>query len=101
MIVRGKETIVPDGATRLQAGDLLVLAARAFEDRENISLHEINVERGDRWAGKSLAELPVPEGRLVILVKRGIETMIPTGRTVINPGDVLVLAESLTQPKTA
>ncbi|WP_346669043.1 potassium/proton antiporter [uncultured Subdoligranulum sp.] len=101
MIVRGKETIVPDGATRLQAGDLLVLAARAFEDRENISLHEINVERGDRWAGKSLAELPVPEGCLVILVKRGIETMIPTGRTVINPGDVLVLAESLTQPKTA
>ena len=73
MIVRGKETIVPDGATRLQAGDLLVLAARAFEDRENISLHEINVERGDRWAGKSLAELPVPEGCLVILVKRGIE----------------------------
>ena len=70
MIVRGKETIVPDGATRLQAGDLLVLAARAFEDRENISLHEINVERGDRWAGKSLAELPVPEGCLVILVKR-------------------------------
>lgn len=95
MIVRGENTIVPDGDTCLQAGDLLVLAARAFEDREHISLHEVNVERGDRWAGKALAELPVPEGRLVILVKRGIETMIPTGRTVIKPGDVLVLAQSL------
>lgn len=101
MIVRGEDTIVPDGDTRLQAGDLLVLAARSFEDREHISLHEVNVERGDRWAGKALAELPVPEGRLVILVKRGVETMIPTGRTVIKPGDVLVLAESLPQSKTA
>lgn len=95
MIVRGKTTIVPDGDTELKAGDLLVLAARAFEDREHISLHEIHVERGDRWANKSLAELPVPSGRLVILVKRGVETMIPTGRTIIKVGDVLVLAESL------
>ena len=74
---------------------MLVLAARAFEDREHISLHEIHVERGDRWANKSLAELPVPSGRLVILVKRGVETMIPTGRTIVKVGDVLVLAESL------
>ncbi|EFB75801.1 potassium/proton antiporter [Subdoligranulum variabile] len=95
MIVRGEKTIVPDGATTLCAGDLLVLAARAFEDREHISLHEVNVERSDRWANKALAELPVPEGRLVILIKRGVETMIPTGRTVIKPGDTLVLAESV------
>ena len=99
MIVRGEETIIPDGTTELKAGDLLVLAARAFEDREHISLHEVNVERGDRWANKALAELPVPEGRLVILVKRGVETMIPAGRTVIRPGDVLVLAESLPKPQ--
>ena len=95
MVVRGSRTIVPDGDTTLQAGDLLVLAARAFEDRENLSLHEINVERNGRWANKALCEISVPEGRLIILVKRGVETMIPTGHTVLKPGDTLVVAESL------
>ena len=74
---------------------MLVLAARAFEDRENLSLHEINVERNGRWANKALCEISVPEGRLIILVKRGVETMIPTGHTVLKPGDTLVVAESL------
>ena len=94
MVVRDGQTIVPDGDTRLQEGDLLVLAARAFEDRENLSLREVNVERGSRWANRSLSEIALPHGHIVILVRRGVETMIPKGRTVIKPGDVLVLAES-------
>lgn len=96
MIVRGKQTIIRDGSTRLLAGDLMVLAARAFEDRENLSLHEMNVERGNRWAKCALSEIFLQDGRLVVLIKRGAETMIPTGRTVIEPGDILVLAESTT-----
>lgn len=94
MVMRNGNTIVPDGNTELQAGDLLVLAARAFEDRENLSLHEVNVERGSRWANRALSEITLPRGRIVILVRRGVQTMIPKGRTVIKPGDVLVLAES-------
>lgn len=99
MIVRGEHTIVPDGGTRLLAGDLLVLAARAFEDRENLSLHEISVERGSRWAECALSDISLQDGRLVVLVKRGAETMIPTGRTVLKAGDILVLAESAAQQK--
>lgn len=95
MIVRKNRTIVPDGDTELMAGDLLVLAARSFDDREHILLHEIHVEHGDRWADRALADLPLPDGRLVILIKRGMETMIPAGRTVVQTGDVLVMAESL------
>src|SRR5699024_8062334 len=34
MIARAGGNLVPDGKTRLQEGDLLVFAARAFEDRE-------------------------------------------------------------------
>lgn len=97
MILRGQEVVVPQGDTRLRDGDLLVLAARAFEDREQLSLHEREVERGSRWSGKTLAELALPEGSRVILIKRGMDTMIPTGRTVLHSGDVLVLAESPAQ----
>lgn len=94
MVLRKGETIVPQGDTTLHAGDLLVLAGRAFDDREQLYLHEIDLERGHRWVNKALAELSLPEGRRIILIKRGMETMIPTGRTVLHAGDVLVLAES-------
>ncbi|HJA24771.1 MAG TPA: potassium/proton antiporter [Candidatus Fournierella merdigallinarum] len=94
MVVRQGGTIVPDGDTVLQAGDLLVLAARTFEDRERLALRELTVERGSRWENASLSAVDLPGRRLVILIQRGANTMIPTGRTVIRAGDVLVLAES-------
>lgn len=95
MIVREERTIVPDGNTRVLAGDLLVFAAHPFEDRENLFLHEVGVERGSRWVNRSLSQVSLPNGQLVILVKRGMETIIPAGSTVLLPGDVLVLAESV------
>lgn len=94
MIARDQTTIVPDGNTRLKAGDLLVLAARAFEDRENLSLQEFVVDRKGKWVNMPLCDIPIPNRRMVILIKRGIETVIPTGDTVIRPGDVLIFAES-------
>lgn len=94
MIARDQTTIVPDGNTRLKAGDLLVLAARAFEDRENLSLCEVVVDRKGKWVNMPLCDIPVPNRRMIILIKRGVETVIPTGDTVIRPGDVLVFAES-------
>ncbi len=94
MISRDGGTIVPNGDTQLRQGDLLVLAARSFEDREDLRLCEVTVERGHRWANRSLSQISTPKQQLVILIKRGLATMIPTGSTVILPGDVLILAES-------
>ena len=54
----------------------------------------MTVERGHRWANRSLSQISIPKQQLVILIKRGLATMIPTGSTVILPGDVLILAES-------
>ena len=71
MIARSGQTIVPQGDTLLQAGDLLVIAARGFEDREQLSLQEVAVERGHRWQGKQLRDLNLPNHTLIILIKRG------------------------------
>jgi len=94
MILRGGRSLVPDGGTVLRAGDLLVLAARSFGDRATLTLREYAVERGDRWAGKTLAGMDLPEARRVVLIRRGVETIIPAGGTVVQAGDILVLAES-------
>lgn len=94
MVARGGTTFAPNGATRLQVGDLMVLAARSFEDRESMHLTEVFVGRGHRLANLPLSQAAGEKGRLVILVKRGLETIIPTGSTVVHPGDTLIVAET-------
>ena len=96
MIARGQDTIVPHGGTVLQTGDLLVMAARAFEDRENLSLQEVVVERSHKWCGRSLSEISVPRNCLIVMIKRGLDTIIPDGSTRLEAGDVLVAAQSNT-----
>ena len=94
MILRDRQMIVPTGSTVLEPGDLLVLAARSFEDREHLALREVVVQRGHRFSHCALSEIPRLGTSRVILLKRGMETVIPTGSTVILPGDILVLAQS-------
>ena len=93
MVDRGGTCIVPQGDTALQVGDRLVLAARSFEEQEHLNLREVPVERGSKWAGHPISHFSSTKPRLIILIKRGLETVIPTGSTVIRAGDVLVVAE--------
>lgn len=100
VILRAGQTLVPAGDTVLQAGDLLVLAGRAFAGGAALRLREYTVERTDRWAGRELARVELPAAQRVVLVRRGVETRIPAGNTRIQPGDVLVLAESRPDTQT-
>ena len=101
MIARKEETIVPNGSTVLLPGDLLVLAARAFEDRENLFLQEIVVEKGHKWVGRSLRQIPTRSDTLIVMIKRGNETIIPGGSTILQAGDTLVIAQSSAAPAPA
>ena len=96
MIARDGQNIVPQGDTLLLPGDLLVAAAREFEDREQLSLQEVVVNRNHRWRGKPLRDLNLPSHTLIILIKRSGDTIIPGGDTVILGGDLLVIAQSKT-----
>lgn len=92
VVLRQGQPMVTTGDTVLLPGDLLVMAAPAFEDRENLTLHELNIGKKHRWAGRLVRELS-PEGELlIIMVKRGGGTIIPDGSTRLLPEDTLVVA---------
>ena len=58
-------------------------------------LAEVRVPPGSQAEGKSLLDLKLPGGVLVVLIHRGEDVIVPRGSTVIEPGDVLlVLAEA-------
>lgn len=93
LVMRKEEKIVPNGDTVILPGDLLVIAARAFEDRENLPLREITVDKNHRCKGKTLEQVEIPQGMLIIMVQRGGQTIIPRGDTLIEEGDMLVAAQ--------
>ena len=51
-----------------------------------------NVSHGHSWCGKKLSEIVLPPQLLLVVVMRGNEQIVPEGSTVINEGDMLVLA---------
>ena len=51
------------------------------------------MDRSHKWVNQPVGKLPNTKPRLIILIRRGLETIIPTGGTVIRPGDILVVAE--------
>ena len=93
-ILRDKESVVPRGNTRLRQGDVAVLAAGRCEKKvQQVQLSELKITPEHKWKGKTLAELKFPSEQLVILIRRGTETVIPQGDTMICEGDVLVMHE--------
>lgn len=99
MIIRGNEIVIPTGKTVLLKEDLLIFAARSFEEKENVTLREVVVENKKQYANRTLSEIPQSNTNRVVLIKRGIDTIIPSGSTVIKPGDILVLTQFVTQSK--
>lgn len=91
---RGDGQIAPRGDALLQAGDRLILSASALEESERVRLTELRLEAGHAWVGKTLADLPLEADKLVIMVQRQEKVLIPTGRTVLEAGDTLVMNQS-------
>ena len=92
LILRDGSYLVPNGDTVILAGDLLVLAAHTFEDRDSLTLYERRVTAADGWRDHALKDISLPAGTLVVLVQRHENTLIPSGNTVIRADDTLVLA---------
>lgn len=58
-------------------------------------LRELALRAGHPWVGKTLATVPLaPEG-LAVLIKRGSESLLPHGTTVLQEGDVIVYSGAL------
>ncbi len=92
LILRDGTSLVPDGDTVLLPGDLLVIAGREFEDRENMTLYEVSIDKNHKWNGQSLRTLSLPKGTLVVVIQNQDGTVIPDGNTTIHANDTLVMA---------
>ena len=91
MLIRGTETMIPKGDTMVQDGDTAVLSASAYRDDQRIQLCELEIQPTHAWCGREIRELTLPSEELIILIRRGTQSLIPQGNLKIQSGDVLVM----------
>lgn len=95
MILRNNEKVIPTGKTELLPDDILILSAEGFYDDHTFILSEMVIPPQHEWCGKTLSEISMPKDNLIIMIKRGGETVIPNGRIEIAANDVLVMTSGI------
>ena len=94
---RGEQSLVPDGNTRLQPEDLLVLCALEQDKAPAASLTEKVIHTDDLPESGRLADLPRRTGALIVLIRRGEEYLIPNGDTRLQDGDLLIINNTVSR----
>ncbi|MGD9665643.1 MAG: cation:proton antiporter, partial [Novosphingobium sp.] len=88
-------SLLPPLARKINLVDDSAQVLKTFTDYQEefgAKLMEYQVKPGSRWAGKSIMEANLPEEILVVMIRRGMDTIIPKGSTVLHENDTLVLS---------
>jgi CIC family chloride channel protein len=109
---RGLEVLVPDGSTRLRAGDILTMFSQTGVDVETLERFEagdtselealsggddrarffdIEIPQASVADGRPIREVAVPSGCTIVSVRRGNEVIVPDGSTVLEAGDLVTV----------
>lgn len=91
VIQRGDQVVVPRGTTVIEENDLLILAVRGFKGVASVRLKEIPITVSHRWCGLKISEVPFKKNTIIIMVRRGSQSLIPTGSTRLLAGDTAVV----------
>lgn len=90
MIKRRGESILTRGDTLILAEDDIVLSVPPYNPSGSERLEEHMIEKGDGWCDKAISELKISKHKLIAMVIRDEQPIIPTGQTVIRENDVVV-----------
>ena len=93
LLVRDGKKIIPTGNVKLQVNDVVILSGKDSSKIEGINLFEKTIEKQDVFVQKKIKEI-ASFGKLIILIKRKNNIMIPKGDTVIHEGDILVINDT-------
>lgn len=88
-------TLLPFAARMLKMLDPNMNVLKTFTDYQedpDVSFVKVHLAEGHHFIGKSLKELALPSDFLAVLLFRGEESVLPSGDTLLEQGDLLVFA---------
>jgi voltage-gated potassium channel len=63
---------------------------------QDIHFIRFPVSSKDKWAGRSIRSIGLPQGCLIAAVQRGQDLIIPNGDVILTPGDIITVVNSAT-----
>ena len=99
MIIRNGEAKVPSGKTKIIEGDKVIMTAKNYDDDSVIHLQERIITPESGWVGKKVFQYSPNSNEIIVLIKRGEESIIPRGNTVLKENDIMVINEIQKKPK--
>lgn len=93
LIKRHQEKIIPRGDTVILSGDHIILSVPSYEGDDEIRLKEVAITKSHKWYNKRIEELHLPDNRLLVMIKRKDETIIPQGNILIQEKDLVVVCK--------
>ncbi len=94
LIIRNKTQIIPKGNTIILENDMVILSGPSLEQECFGYLTELKIEKDNSWIGMKVSDIKFGSDKLIILIKRNEEAIIPTGKTIINENDILIINQS-------
>lgn len=90
-------TLIPKVATMLNLVETEdhYCALKTFTDYTgdiNTDILELKITKDSPWVNKTIREANIPEGVLIMMIKRGNKILVPKGATVIKERDILILS---------
>ena len=94
MIRRDGRTILPKGTTKVRSQDVLVLGGAPYREDGTVLLTEEEVGKDHPWAGQNIQDIAFPSHRMIAVIRRGNQVIIPSGGTTLLIGDLLILSSA-------
>ncbi len=92
LIIRAQQYLIPRGEVILQAGDVLVVGAKAARKAgQTLNMKEVVLTKEHPWNGNKIRELDISRQTFIVMVKRGGRTLLPSGSMVLTEGDKVYL----------
>lgn len=88
-------TLLPMVAKKLDMIDDNADVRKTFNDyQEETSLHlmEMQIPAGHEWVNQKIKDVSMPTGSLALMIKRGSETVVTKGDTLILENDTVILS---------
>ncbi len=90
MIKRNGKSLITKGDTRILAGDDIILSVPPYNPSGSEKLEERIIDPDDSWCNKAISELKIAKHKLIAMIIRDNQPIIPDGKTVIQENDVVV-----------
>lgn len=62
-----------------------------YGTEQDIRFIRFVLNRRDRWVGRSIRSLGLPQGCIIAAIQRGTEIIVPSGDVVLTPGDIVTI----------